>query len=135
MAASVGSAIYGRQQADIANRALLASQRPWIPGKFWVSSDLTFDEKQGWVTIRYKLQNVGNTVATSVEVKPKFFPFRVGKIEEDPPVLTPFPLPLMELRTLCGQMAETNDSQLKLIGSTERVFSPMSRLKTASTSI
>jgi hypothetical protein len=108
-AAKEGAAA-AKKSADVARETLIAANRPWIKADIKVASSLTFGEKQARVTFAYILKNVGNAVATHVQVNPKLVPFQFGKVTGERPNLKieiPQMQPTEELKKLCVGSAES----------------------------
>lgn len=80
------SAAAAKRSADTARDTLIATERPWIWPEIVASSDFVFKEdRSATLSIRYTLENMGNTPALSVWPGTKFFPFFWGKVEGNPP--------------------------------------------------
>jgi len=105
-----------KESADVANKTLTASQRPWIFPDVSVGSDLSINDDGAKVTFEYVLKNSGNTPALAVEVYPKLFAFQFGKISGDPPNLTvnvPQTNAAAELAKFCAALTESSEMLAK----------------------
>ena len=93
-----------KDSADVASKTLIATQRPWINSEIRIASDFIFGESEARVTFAYILKNIGNAVATNIQVTPKLIPFQFGKISGEPPnikIEVPQTRPTAELKALC----------------------------------
>jgi hypothetical protein len=77
-----------KDSADIANKTLTATQRPWIYPVISVGSNMLINDDGATITFGYTLKNSGNTPAINVDVYPRFFAFQFGKVTGTPPNFT-----------------------------------------------
>jgi hypothetical protein len=67
--AAKDSAKYAKEAAEVANKTLIETQRPWMePLEISVGSPLVFDDQGLRVTIASRLKNVGNVPAINVRL-------------------------------------------------------------------
>jgi hypothetical protein len=107
------SAEAAKESAEIASKTLIATQRPWINSEIKIASDLIFGETEARITFAYTLKNVGNAVATNIQVNPRLIPFQFGKVSGEPPniqIEIPQTRPIAELKTLCENQARLLDN-------------------------
>lgn len=63
------TAIAAKKSADVAEKTLVATQRPWIGFKsFWIAEPLTFDVNGARISVTYELENTGNSPAESINI-------------------------------------------------------------------
>ena len=97
---SAKSADAAKESADIANKTLLAANRPWMSADVKVSSDLTFGTPAAQLTFEISLKNTGNAPGVRVEIYPQTHSYRIWKnrrrsskhyhpIYDDPPTGCP----------------------------------------------
>lgn len=99
--------------ADVASKTLLATQRPWINSEIKIASDFIFGETEARVTFAYTLKNIGNAVATNIQVNPKLIPLQFGKVTGEPPnikIEIPQTQPITELKILCEDQTRLLDN-------------------------
>jgi hypothetical protein len=92
------SAEAAKQQAGIAQQALIDSNRPWIAAEIQQWSDLAYGPNGLTLTLAIKITNTGNAPAIGVNVSPGFLtPESFNLHEEDQ---------IDKLRQKCGSLAK-----------------------------
>src|SRR5215470_5382677 len=63
------TAIAAKTSADVAEKTLVATQRPWIGFKgFRIAEPLTFDPNGARITVTYEVENTGHSPAASIDI-------------------------------------------------------------------
>jgi hypothetical protein len=74
------SAQSAKQSAEIAEKALLVSERPWVSVEIAIASDLTYNQDgEARIEIAFILKNTGKSPATNVFVDAEFTPLMTDK--------------------------------------------------------
>jgi hypothetical protein len=68
------AAVATKKSAEIAEKTLLATQRPWVYVRMEIKSDLTFTGTGSKIDILYSIINVGHSPAVDVHLSIKMFP-------------------------------------------------------------
>ncbi len=63
-----------KKSAEVAEKTLVAIQRPWVSVKASIASDLKFTPEGGRVSILFRLKNIGQTPATGTWIDARIFP-------------------------------------------------------------
>src|ERR1035437_444117 len=68
-----------KESADVANKTLIATQRPWVTADVIVVGPLIFKNGGAVITLRYSLKNLGAPPAANANFNAKMFPTPLGK--------------------------------------------------------
>jgi hypothetical protein len=64
-----------KSAVEVAERGIVAAERPWVSIRIAKVGPITFDKKNGQTKLRFELTNFGKSPALNVEVRCEFVPY------------------------------------------------------------
>lgn len=86
-----------KKSAEIAEKTLIATQRPWVSVHMAIASGLQFSANEARITIRFNVKNVGNSPAIAIGIHPLIY---LQTLKRDM---------MEEQKKVCGKLETTID--------------------------